>query len=96
MTTLQLLKQHRQCILDIAARHGATDVRVFGSTVRGDEGADSDIDLLVRRPEQTSPWFPAGFILELEDLLGRPVDVVTEQGLNPLLREHVWEEARPL
>lgn len=96
MTTLQLLKQHRQRILEIATRHGATDVRVFGSTVRGDDGTESDIDLLVRRLDRTSPWFPAGFILELEDLLGRPVDVVTEQGLNPLLREHVWEEARPL
>ena len=56
----------------------------------------SDIDLLVSPGPETSSWFPAGLILDLESLLGRRVDVVTEKGLNPHLREQVLREAVPL
>lgn len=96
MDTLSLLKAKRSVVIQIAARHGAHDIRVFGSVVRGEDHLDSDIDLLVRRGETVGPWFPAGLILELERVLGRRVDVVTDTGLNPYLREHVLEEAVPL
>lgn len=93
---LTLLEGHRNDILDLAARHGATNVRVFGSTLRGDATSDSDIDLLVSTSGETSAWFPAGLVADLEALLGRKVDVVTEDGLYWLLRRRILREARPL
>jgi hypothetical protein len=96
METIESLKARRDEILCIAARHGAMNVRVFGSFARGNAGADSDIDLLVAVGEKTSSWFPAGMVLDLEALLGRRVEVVTERGLHPLLREQVFEEATPI
>jgi len=93
MTLLELLQQKRDAILQIAARHGAYNIRVFGSVVRGEAGPDSDIDLLIDRGPTTSSWFPAGLVLELEEELGRRIEVVTEQGLNPHLRERVLREA---
>jgi predicted nucleotidyltransferase len=96
MSTLEQIRQKRDEILIIAARHGAYNVRVFGSLVRGDDRPDSDVDLLVSRGTKISRWFPAGLILELEKLLGRRIDVVTENGLNPDLREYVLQEAVPL
>src|SRR5438105_9240902 len=91
-----LLREHREEILDRAHRHGARNVRVFGSVVRGEANDDSDIDLLVDVGEKTSPWFPAGLIDELEGLLGRHVDVVTEDSLYWLLRRRILKEAKPL
>ncbi len=93
MDTISLLREKRTIIVRIAAKHGAYDIRVFGSVVRGEDRPDSDIDLLVKRGDTVGPWFPAGLILELERELGRRVDVVTESGLNPLLRNHVLQEA---
>jgi len=93
MTLLELLQQKRDAVLQIAARHGAYNIRVFGSVVRGEAGPDSDIDLLIDRGPTTSSWFPAGLVLELEEELGRRIEVVTEQGLNPHLRERVLREA---
>jgi len=96
MTTTDLLQSKREEILRIAARHGARNVRVFGSVARGEATETSDIDLLVSTTEHTSPWFPAGLVLDLEHLLGRKVDVVTEDGLYWLLRGRILQEARPL
>ncbi|MBU2499927.1 nucleotidyltransferase family protein [bacterium] len=93
MTTIDYLQIMRDDLLEIAQRHGVTSVRVFGSVARGDDSVGSDIDLLVTTGATVSPWFPAGLILELQDLLGRPVEIVTESGLNPLLREQVFLEA---
>jgi uncharacterized protein len=93
MTTLDLLQQKRHQILTIAADHGVTSVRVFGSVARQEDSSDSDVDLLVTTGPKTSSWFPAGLILELEAALGRHVEVVTESGLNPLLREHVLADS---
>jgi predicted nucleotidyltransferase len=87
------LPRHRAQVLDIARRHGVSRVRVFGSYARGEAGADSDIDLLVDVACPTSAWFPAGLALELEALLGRTVDVVTEPALHPFIREKVLQEA---
>jgi predicted nucleotidyltransferase len=96
MTLRQLIEEKREDIVKIAARHGAKNVRVFGSTVRGEDTPDSDVDLLVDVEATTSSWFPAGLVLDLEEVLGRPVEVVTEKGLNPLIKNHVLREAVPL
>lgn len=73
---VDILATHRDAILAIAKRHGARDVRVFGSFARGEATETSDVDLLVSTTDHTSPWFPAGFKLELEELLARRVDPV--------------------
>ncbi len=93
MTGLDFLRAQRREILAIAARHGVTEIRIFGSTARGDAGPSSDIDILVEVGPNRGPWFPGGMIAELEALLGRPVQVVTVGGLNPLLRQQVLAEA---
>lgn len=93
MTPLDSLRQRRDEVRRIAAEHGAFDVRIFGSVARGDARPDSDIDLLVTKGPTTSSWFPAGLVLDLEDLLGRRVDIVTDTALSPLLRDGVLREA---
>jgi predicted nucleotidyltransferase len=72
-----LLKSKRQEIMQIAARHGATNVRVFGSVARGDARPDSDIDFLVNLEADRSLLDLARMLRELQTLLGCPVDVVT-------------------
>ena len=96
MNTLELLRQHREAILRIAERHGARNIRIFGSVVRGEAGPESDIDFLIDRAEHTSSWFPAGLVLELEEVLGRKVDVVIERALNQHMRDRILTEARHL
>jgi predicted nucleotidyltransferase len=86
----------RDEILRIAAKHGARNVRIFGSVARGEAGENSDIDLLVELEQGRSLLDQAGLMVELEELLGRKVDVVTEQGLYWLLRRRILKEARPL
>jgi uncharacterized protein len=96
MTTTEIVQTKRDEILRIAERHGARDVPVFASVARGEATENSDIDLLVSAGDETSPWFPAALVAELERLLGRKVDVVTEDGLYWLLRRRILQEARPL
>ena len=96
MTIKELLRERRAEIEKVAAKHGAFDIRVFGSAARGEERGDSDIDLLVKTGEKTSPWFPGGLVVDLEEILGRSIEVITENGLNPLIRERVMKEATPL
>ena len=96
MNIKKLLYEKRDEIRDIAAGHGAYNIRIFGSVVRGEAGPDSDIDFLIDVGPTTSSWFPAGLILDLQEILGRPVEVVTEKSLNPYIREHVLREAAPL
>jgi predicted nucleotidyltransferase len=91
-----LLREKREEILRIAEKRGARNVRVFGSVVHGEATEGSDIDLLVDTSEETSPWFPAGLVEELEGILGKRVDVVTSNGLYWLLRRRILKEARPL
>jgi predicted nucleotidyltransferase len=91
-----LVGTKREEILRPAHKHGVTAVRVFGSMARGDAGPESDVDLLVEVGPDPSPWFPGGLVAELEGLLGRRVQVVTERGLDDLLRDRVLEEAVPL
>ena len=89
----ELLGERRKAILRIAARHGARNVRVFGSVARGDAGPDSDIDLLVDAGPDASAFFPAGLIADLEECLGRRVDVLTECALHWYIRARVVHEA---
>lgn len=91
-----LLKSLREEILRIAAKHGAHNVRVFGSVARGEADEKSDIDLLVEFEPERSLLDHAGLVAELEELLGRKVDVVTEKGIYWLLRRRILKEARPL
>ncbi len=86
----------RESILRLAQQHGVTEVRVFGSFARGEQRADSDMDFLIKAGPDTPPWFPGGLVVDLEELLGRPVDVVTEDALHPLLRDRILREAVPL
>jgi predicted nucleotidyltransferase len=92
----QFLRTRREEILKIAARHGAYNVRVFGSVARGEARPDSDIDFLVNLEADRSLLDLARLLRELQDLLQRDVDVVTEAGLRPRIRPHVLKEARPL
>ena len=92
----ELLKAKRDQILQIAARHGAFNVRVFGSVARGDARPDSDVDILVDAGPSCSPFFPGGLIVDLEDLLMKPVHVVTEPALHWYIRDRVLAEAVPL
>ena len=96
MTIEELLRERRDEIRRIAAAHGVTGVRVFGSVARGEAGPASDLDLLIEVGPAPSSWFPAGLIMDLEQLLGCRVDVVTEQALNPELRDTVLRDAKPL
>lgn len=91
-----LLLGKREEIIRIAEKHGARNVRLFGSMAHGEATETSDIDLLVDTTEETSPWFPAGLVAELEELLGRRVDVVTTNGIYWLLQRRILNEARPL
>ena len=93
---VDLVRTKREQILRLARRHGVTSVRVFGSMARGDAGPQSDVDFLVDVGPDPSPWFPGGLVAELEELLGRRVQVITERGLDDLLRDRVLEEAVPL
>ena len=96
MTVQDAVREHREEILRIAAQHGATNVRVFGSVARGTAGPGSDLDLLIEVTGETTPWFPGGLIADLEDLLGCRVDVATERSLHRRIRDRVLDEARPL
>lgn len=88
-----ILQQYRAEILSLALRHGAKNVRVFGSLARGEGRDDSDLDLLVTLGEGRSLLDLVGLKQDLEDLVHRPVDVVTEAALSPYLREQVLAEA---
>jgi hypothetical protein len=83
-------------ILRIAREHGASNVRVFGSRARGDAQADSDLDLLVTLDPTRSLLDLVALKQDLEDLLVWSVDVVTENGLSPYLRDRILAEALPL
>ena len=96
LNMVEALKNKREEILRIAAKHGAKNVRIFGSAARGESGPQSDIDLLVEVGPVHSPWFPAGLVADLEDLLGCKVDVVTQKSLHWYIRDRVLEEAVPL
>jgi len=91
-----LLRAKREDILRLAARHGARNIRIFGSVARGDAGPDSDLDVLVDMEPGRSLFDMGGLLTDLQELLGCPVDIVTEKGLRERIRDRVLKEAVPL
>lgn len=87
------LRYKRDSILAIAAKHGARNVRIFGSVARGEADADSDVDVLVDMEPGRTLFDLGGLLMDLQELLGCPVDVVTERGLRERIRERVLREA---
>jgi len=96
MAVSEVLQEKREEILRICAKYGAKSVRVFGSVARGRADAESDFDFLVELEPGRSLFDLGGLQYELEQLLGRSVDVVTERGLKVRIRDRVLREALPL
>jgi hypothetical protein len=96
MNLNQLVESKREDILRIAAEHGAGNIRVFGSVARGQADEQSDIDFLVELEPGRNLLNLGGLLMDLQDLLGCPVDVVTEAGLRKRIRDQVLQEAVPI
>ena len=96
MTLDQIIREKRKAVIATAAKHGARNPRIFGSAAKGESGPESDIDLLVKMEEGRSLLDVSALIIELQDLLGVKVDVVSEDGLYWLLRRRILKEAKPL
>ena len=94
--TLETVRNHRDAILQLATRYGASNVRVVGSVARGETDAESDVDLLVDLEPGRSLFDLGGLMADLETLLGGNVDVLTERGLRPKVRELVLRDAQAL
>ncbi len=92
----KLLKVKRKEIFELAVRHGAKNIRLFGSVARGEADEQSDIDFLVEMESGRSLMDLGGLQMDLQDLLGCKVDVVTREGLRERIRERVLAEAVPL
>ena len=88
-----LIETHRQQILELAMQRGAQRIRVFGSMARGQALATSDVDFLVDMKTGKSAFALGGLLMDLQDLLGRRVDVVTPNALHPAIRDEVLNEA---
>ncbi len=91
-----LIEEKREKILEIAAKYGAFDMRIFGSVARGEADETSDIDFVVKMEPGRSLMDLGGLLFDLQDLLGLKVDVVTEGGLRERIRDQVMREAVPL
>ncbi len=94
--TLSELRAKREAILAIAAKHGATNIRVFGSVARNEATDTSDVDFLMDLQRGRGLLDYIGLILELEALLGRPVDVGAPEQLHQIIRDRVLRDAVPL
>ena len=88
-----LIEANRQAIIEIAEKHGLSNVRVFGSMARGDANDSSDVDLLVSSGPKTSGLDLGGLLMDVQDLLSRKVDVVVDRSIHPLLRDRILSEA---
>lgn len=93
MSFAELQRTKRDDILNLAARYGAYNVRVFGSVARGEADEKSDIDFLVNMEKGRSLFDLGGLLIDLEELLGCNVDVITEAGLRDRIRDRVLIEA---
>jgi uncharacterized protein len=94
--TFHELKARRDAIARIAQRHGAGDLRVFGSVIRGEADAASDVDFLVELQPGRSLLDLGGLLMDLQDYLQCRVDVMTPGMLKPRIRDRVLREAMPL
>ena len=93
MGVLELLRQRRNEILKLASQHGVRNVRVFGSAARGEADGDSDIDFLVELEPDRTLFDLGALLLDLQDLLGRKIDIVTDDSIYWLLRRRILKEA---
>ena len=96
MPTMETLREHRNEIMQLAREHGIYNLRLFGSTVRGESRGDSDVDLLVDVKKGRTLLDYVGFKRDLEELLGCRVDLATEDALHWTIREEVLAEAVPV
>lgn len=97
MTLDDLTPAIKEQIKEIAAQHGAFNIRIFGSVAKGKSNQNSDLDLLVDYElDKISPWFPVCLIRDLENFLGIKVDVVTPEGLKARIRDEVLQECLTL
>lgn len=96
MGVSEILQKKRSDILRIAEKHGVLQIRVFGSVARGEATDKSDVDFLVEVGPKHSSFFPGGLVADLEELLGREVDIVETAGIYPPLKETILREAVPL
>ncbi|MDY0267529.1 nucleotidyltransferase family protein [Trichloromonas sp.] len=87
------IEQHRDTIKKLATDRGVVRVRLFGSLARGEGGPQSDVDLLVDLEEGRSALALGGLLMDLQERLGRRVDVVTPAALHPRIRDKVLEQA---
>ena len=94
--TIEGLQAYRQKILELATRHGARNVRVFGSIARGDDQPNSDVDLLVEVEPGRTLLDVIALEQDVEELLGRRVEILTDGGLSPYLQKRILAEAAPL
>lgn len=92
-SSIEALKEQRELIIEVAHKHGASNIRLFGSIVRNEDLPESDIDLLVEFDAARSLFDLIALKLELEEMLGKKVDVVTERALHPAIAENVKNEA---
>lgn len=92
-TVGDVIRERREAIIGIAAKHGATQIRLIGSVARGDARPDSDVNLLVTWNDGTSLLDQAALMLELEKLLGRKVDIASDGWVKPSIRESVYRDA---
>jgi uncharacterized protein len=94
MQLKELLQEKRDEIVAITAKHGAYNIRIFGSVARGEETPSSDIDFLIDYDlTKITPWFPGGLIQDLENLLNRKVDIVSSKSLHYLIQDKVFKES---
>ena len=96
MNINEILKEKREEILLLAERHGAYNVRIFGSAARGEAGPESDIDVLVNLESNRSLFDLGGLLMDLQDLLGCKVHLLTDGSLHWYIKEKVLKEAVPL
>lgn len=92
----EIIADKKEQILALAAKYGASNVRVFGSVALGTADTDSDIDFLVDMEKGRSLFDLGGLLMDLQELFGRKVDVVTEKGLHWYIKDQVLSEAKPI
>jgi uncharacterized protein len=96
MISLESIRARREEILTLGKRYGASNFRVFGSVARGDSNQSSDVDLLVQFEPGRSLFDHGGLLMDLRDLLGVKVDIISEAGLHGRWRDYLQEEGVPL
>ncbi len=96
MGTVEIIQDKKEQILVLAAKYGASNLRVFGSVANGTAGENSDVDILVDLEKWRSLFDLGGLLMDLQQLLNRKVDVVTENGLHWYIKERVLREAKPI